>query len=532
MTTNSKIHIDASGQRDLFAELAELDRQDTPILTDATSTVERRFIAPDASKITIGNILLEEHLELTKQKSPFVLAQVLNGQDFTEFKQRYANRGRPPYSPKNMLGIILYGIMQGVSSLRGLERMARLDLGCMWVSGGITPDHANIGRFINMHSQSLTDPFFEAIVLTALTKTGSGLETLAGDGTVIEAACSQYKIYREEALRHMAEESQTQLDKTPQNKALQKTVGQLNDALAIIDVRNTKRKANNRQISLTEPESMLQKAKRGRGFWASYKPSVMANKQRIVVSSAVDPGSEIAVIPQMLKQAMKIGDNQTEERLLDAGYFAGEVIQATLQHDVSLLCPQKSLSKRIPKAKVFLKSQFRYDASTDSYICPAGEQLHFIKPRKATEIRKYGKAPCDDCPLKAQCTTPKNKEGRKILRYPEDDKKEALCEIMDHPQARASFSKRQGMVEPVFSHLRQVQGLNRFRRKGLAGVRTEFALHLLAYNISRILAYYSLKILLKWERICDIHKNIAIIAIAMKQSIFQQKNRNAQIRIS
>ncbi|WP_425549733.1 transposase [Advenella faeciporci] len=52
--------------------------------------------------------------------------------------------------------------MQGVHSLRALERLARLDVGCMWVCGGIAPDHANIGRFITLHEASLTHDFFES----------------------------------------------------------------------------------------------------------------------------------------------------------------------------------------------------------------------------------------------------------------------------------------------------------------------------------------------------------------------------------
>jgi hypothetical protein len=59
---------------------------------------------------------------------------------------------------------------------------------------------------------------------------------------------------------------------------------------------------------------------------------------------------------------------------------------------------------------------------------------------------------------------------------------------MEHPQARAVFGKRKAMVEPVFSHLRGQQGLNRFRRKGLQRVKSEFALHIMAYNLSRAVA--------------------------------------------
>ena len=66
--------------------------------------------------------------------------------------------GRAPYAPQLMVGLILYGVMQGVHSLRKLERLARLDLGCLWVTGGIAPDHANIGRFIVLHEAVLTRP--------------------------------------------------------------------------------------------------------------------------------------------------------------------------------------------------------------------------------------------------------------------------------------------------------------------------------------------------------------------------------------
>lgn len=59
---------------------------------------------------------------------------------------------------------------------------------------------------------------------------------------------------------------------------------------------------------------------------------------------------------------------------------------------------------------------------------------------------------------------------------------------MTHPGAQAVFRQRKAWVEPVFSSLRQQQGLSRFRRRGLAGVKREFALHVLAYNLARAVA--------------------------------------------
>lgn len=60
---------------------------------------------------------------------------------------------------------------------------------------------------------------------------------------------------------------------------------------------------------------------------------------------------------------------------------------------------------------------------------------------------------------------------------------------MEQPQAKRLFAQRKAMVEPVFSALRERQGLNRFRRRGLSRVRLEFRLHLMAYNLGRALAH-------------------------------------------
>jgi hypothetical protein len=101
-------------------------------------------------------------------------------------------------------------------------------------------------------------------------------------------------------------------------------------------------------------------------------------------------------------------------------------------------------------------------------------------------FRRYGGAPCADCPARERCT--KAKHGRTIKRYDGDEAKEALAHVMENPLARSEYRKRIGMVEPVFSSLREGQGLGRFRRRGLPKVRFEFALHAAAHNLGRALA--------------------------------------------
>ncbi|WP_163370509.1 transposase [Endozoicomonas acroporae] len=131
--------------------------------------------------------------------TPFAISDLLDEQDWSEFEQSYYSSGRPPYAPRCMAGLILYAIIHGVSSLRAIERMARIDLGCMWVSGGIFPDHANIGRFIIRHEKALNGSFFESLTQSVINRTGSHNHAVAGDGTLIEAACSNYNLIKEEA---------------------------------------------------------------------------------------------------------------------------------------------------------------------------------------------------------------------------------------------------------------------------------------------------------------------------------------------
>ncbi|KEQ18662.1 transposase [Endozoicomonas numazuensis] len=182
---------------------------------------------------------------------------------------------------------------------------------------------------------------------------------------------------------------------------------------------------------------------------------------------------------------------KSEELLLDGGYCNEAIISTTLDRDISLLCSAGKLSGRPTKGKKFQKAHFRYDSAEDAYTCPAKQKLTLQYPPKDITAPKarwvYGGAPCQDCPLKGQCTTSKTK-GRRVIRFAVDNLKDTLREVMEHPAAKKVFKKRKAMVEPVFGYLRTVQGLNRFRRRGLGSVKLEFSLHLLAYNLSRAVA--------------------------------------------
>jgi hypothetical protein len=321
---------------------------------------------------------------------------------------------------------------------------------------------------------------------------------VSGDGTVIEAAASRYRVVKQEALDQLHAKAKEAVAEQPSNEKRLKRLTQLQIAQDILQDRKAAKQAKGKnadamQISPIEPEAVFQPLKDKKSFAPSYKPSVLANSQRVILAQDVDASSETRVVDGMFKQALQQG--KIELALFDAGYHTKSMLDDTEQHDIELLCPEgqswgedwnKQSKKRYPK------SRFEYDPQRDSYRCPQGEELTRSSEYKGSErysgYVQYATSACQQCEQLSQCT--KSSKGRCVKRYEEDEAKDQLREKMKKPENRQHYRKRQGMVEPVFSQLKGRQGLRRFRRRGLKAVRCEFALHAMAYNLSRAVALW------------------------------------------
>jgi transposase len=483
--------IDGGGQISLFQGLAEDSRDAT-----ARQAVFRR---QDPREIFVGDRRLDEHLTAAGSQKPFVVRRLLAEQDWSAFRAKYLGGGRPPYDPQAMTGLVLFGIMKGESSLRGLEELARTDLGAMWVTGGICPDHSVIGRFILLHAAALEGDFLTELTRRVLKATGTSTETLAGDGTIIAAQASRFGTLKREALAEAAQQAREAASAAAAEKKAEAEAkaDQLAVAAATLEARVAAREAKSKPaagLSLhpDEPEAVVQPQKDKKTFAPSYKPTVLANAARVVVACGVHPTSETAELAAQVDEALSQGEVKT--LLLDAGFHTQGVFALSAARGLELLCPEgQSVDEgewTKQSDKLFLKNRFTYEADRDSYRCPQGERLTRSGEVAATATAPgyvvYASKACGQCPLRAKCT--KNRKGRRIKRYAFDAEREAMQAKLATAEARARYRQRQAMVEPVFSHLKEVQDLRRFRRRGLAKVRLEFALHIAAYNLSRVVA--------------------------------------------
>jgi Transposase DDE domain len=159
---------------------------------------------------------------------------------------------------------------------------------------------------------------------------------------------------------------------------------------------------------------------------------------------------------------------------------------------IRLASPSRCRSRRSGSKSEgrFGKQDFVYLADEDVYRCPAGEKLtyRFTAEEHGQKLRGYWTDACRSCPIKAQCTMGKQ---RRITRWEHGEVVEAVQERLDkNPNAMRT---RRETVEHPFATMKMRMGATHFLMKTLPKVATEMALHVLAYNFTRVLNIFGAK---------------------------------------
>ncbi len=239
------------------------------------------------------------------------------------------------------------------------------------------------------------------------------------------------------------------------------------------------------QLSLTDPDSRSMKT-RGAGIVGYNVQTAVDTKNHLIAAHEVsNVGVDRSQLENMAQQARSAMGVEELSVVADRGYYNGKQIVACEGDGITTYVPKSDTSSSKAN-KRFAKSDFIYVAADDEYQCPAGERLIWhstIFDKGLSQHCYWNTAACASCLIKAQCTT--GKERRRIKRWEHEDVLDAMQLRLDQDPEKMQL--RRSTVEHPFGTLKQWMGWTHFLTKTLDRVSTEMSLHVLAYNLKRVI---------------------------------------------
>ena len=377
-------------------------------------------------------------------------------------------RGQPPYDPRMMTKLLVYGYCVGVFSARKIQQRVSEDIAFRVLAAGNEPDFRTISDFRKIHLKTL-EGFFEEVLKITLETGTLKLGRVALDGTKIKANASKHKAMsydrmkqQEKAIRAQVKELLAQAEATdaeedarygkdkrgdelPEELRRRETrLKRIREAKQAVEQRaREKAEAEDKpveeakpedkdQYNFTDPESRIMKS--SEGFVQAYnaQAAVEPNFQFIVGQAVTQAANDKEQVQPMVEVIEQQSGQRPEELLADSGY-----------------CSEKNLE----------------------YLEAAAEPEKRIEAYLATGRQKHGEAlpACPRGPL------PKG-----VTRVDRMKRK------LQTKAGAAIYAARKAIVEPVFGQIKQARGFRRFSLRGLAKVQAEWAFVCLTHNILKL----------------------------------------------
>ena len=406
--------------------------------------------------------LPEDHLA-------YFVSDVVDQLDLSAIESVYEedDRGQPPYHPRMMTKVLLYGYCVGVFSSRKLQKRLVEDVAFRVLAAGNQPDFRTLSDFRKKHLGALDELFRQVLRLTLETGTMK-LGRVVLDGSKIKANASKHKAMsygrmketekrlREEVRRllHQAEAADQEDDRrygrdrrgdelAEELQRRESRIRRLRQAQRALEERareqapsegrdeNQAQPAPKAQYNFTDPESRIMKGVEG--FVQAYNTQVAVEPLlQLIVGQTVTPAAndKQQLVP-MIEKIEEQSGQKPREVLTDSGYCSEENL--------------RYLGKRQISGWV------------------------------ATEKRKHGE-PRRTCPR-----GPLPSEAGEVERM----KRKLQTQV-----GTAVYATRKFVVEPVFGQIKQARGFRQFLLRGLEKVRGEWALICMTHNV------------LKFHKIC------------------------------
>jgi len=410
--------------------------------------------------------------------------------------------GRPAYHPAVLLKIYLYGYLNQVQSSRRLEREAQRNTELMWLTGRLAPDFKTIADFRRDNGEAIQATCRSFVMLCRRLGLIGGA-TVAVDGSRFRAVNTRDKNYTPGAIRLRMDQVEASiarylkmLDTADRQEDLvaEMRVDRLSNRLEALRRQMQELRAMakavaaapDHQVSLTDPDARAMATNgKGTGMVGYNVQAAVDEKHHLIVAHEVtNIGHDRTQVANMARQAKEATRSDGLTVLADRGYFSGVEVVACEEAGVTPIVP-KPLTYGAKADHRFGKQDFIYQPETDTYRCPAGEQLiwRFTTVEHGLTLSRYWSSNCGTCAMKVKCTPSQN---RRITRWEHEAVIEAMQRRLDEmPEA---MRVRRSIVEHVFGTIKDWMGRSHFKTRRLARVGTEMSLHVLAYNMKRAIA--------------------------------------------
>ena len=250
---------------------------------------------------------------------------------------------------------------------------------------------------------------------------------------------------------------------------------------------------NQKHINLTDPDAPLMKGKKG-NFDTNYNIQITCGEDQVITfCDVIIQGNDKTQLVPSIEGIIRNTGKKIETILADADYGTYESLEYMAQNKIVGYVPYRDMNATFEK-QAFHAIHFSYDAESDSYICPAGQQLNYYdtsehKERKQTfrQYRTDDKQSCKGCPFFDQCV-PKKLARRIIKRETRQGFKDQMKHRLNDEIGQQMYRKRLHPIESFFGHIKYNLGYTRFLLRGLQKVNAEFFLICLTYNLRKLIA--------------------------------------------
>jgi transposase len=399
-----------------------------------------------------------------------------------QLKDSYSETGRPSIDPELLLRILLIGYLYGISSERKLVEELRMHRAWRWFTGlGFDqelPHHSTFSK--NRHGRfqesKLFEQLFEQIVRQCVEVGLVQGQHLSVDGSFVEANAAKESRIPRQQLAEAAQVNQTvrqYLVELEQQNPVEEPVHQQD------------------QVSTTDPDSTYA-TKGGTPARLGYYDNYLVDNHSCVIvgvqATAARMSQETVAAQDMLTRFAAWQGREPESVAADTTYGNGEFLQWLADRNVTAYMHTRdsALRKNNPG---YGPERFTYQPESNSYRCPAGEQLNYVGLNVRNRAHAYiGSAKrCGACSQKAQCTTGRYKYLAIHIHEPVRQRARELAQTPEFAKAQRQRKK----VEALFAQLKNQIGLRRLRLRRMKFVREQFWLAATVQNIKRLVRFLS-----------------------------------------